>query len=82
MFEGAVHVNMAAMRGKTDKTEGLSGFYGIESGIASVGHCDLETVQDFLIKLGIKPRMHIVEISIFSLNHVSLTKIMNNFFKL
>ena len=30
----------------------------------------LENVQDFLIKLGIKPRMHILEISIFSLNHV------------
>ena len=43
----------------------------------------LETVQDFLIKLGIKPRMHILEISIFSLNHVIVrpTKIMNNLLK-
>ena len=32
--------------------------------------CPLETVQGFLIKLGIKPRMRVLEISIFSLNHV------------
>ena len=32
--------------------------------------CCLETVQDFLIQLDIKPPMHILEISIFSLNHV------------
>ena len=39
----------------------------------------LDTVQDFLIKLGIKPRLHIGEISIFSLNNVIVrpTKIMN-----
>ena len=43
----------------------------------------LETVQDFLIKLGIKPLMHLLEISIFSLNNdlVRLTKIMNNLVK-
>ena len=37
----------------------------------------LETVQDFLIKLGIKPLMHLLEISIFSLdnNIVRLTKL-------
>ena len=29
----------------------------------------VETVQDFLIKLGIKPLMHLLEISIFSLNN-------------
>ena len=29
---------------------------------------ELDTVQDFLIKLGIKPRMHLWEISISSLN--------------
>ena len=36
-------------------------------------------VQDFLIKLGIKPQMHLVEIRIFLLNNVilRLTKIMN-----
>ena len=39
----------------------------------------IETVQDFLIKLGIKPLMHLLEISIFSLNKVIVrpTKIMN-----
>ena len=43
----------------------------------------LETVQDFLIKLGIKPLMHLLEISIFSLNDdlVRLTKITNNVVK-
>ena len=43
----------------------------------------LETIQDFLIKLGIKPLMHPLEISIFSLSNdiVRLTKIMNNLFK-
>ena len=42
--------------------------------------CLVETVQDFLIKLDIKPLMHLLEISIFSLNNdlVRLTKIMNN----
>ena len=40
----------------------------------------LDTVTDFFIKLGRKPCMHLVEISIFSLNHVIArpTKIMNN----
>ena len=43
----------------------------------------LESVQDFLIKLDIKPLMHLLEISIFSLNNdlVKLTKIMNNLVK-
>ena len=43
----------------------------------------LETVQDFLIKLDIKPLMHLLEISIFSLNNdlARLTKIMNNLVK-
>ena len=37
------------------------------------------TIQDFLIQLDMKPRMHLVEISIFSLNNVTIrpTKIMN-----
>ena len=42
--------------------------------------CGLESVQDFLIKLGIKPLMHLLEISTFSLNNVIVrltTKIMN-----
>ena len=40
----------------------------------------LETVQDFLIKLDIKPLMHLLKIIIFSLNIdiVRLTKILNN----
>ena len=39
----------------------------------------LDTVQDFLILLGIKPHMHLMEIGIFSLYHVIVkpTKIMN-----
>ena len=39
----------------------------------------LETLQYFLIMLGIKPLMYLLEISIFSLNNVivRLTKIMN-----
>ena len=43
----------------------------------------LETVQDFLIKLDIKPLMHLLKISIFSLNNdiLRLTKIMNNLVK-
>ena len=47
------------------------------------GHYILETVQDFLIKLGIKPLMHLLEISIFPLNNDidRLTKIMNNLVK-
>ena len=53
----------------------------------SLHPCDithaLESVQDFLIKLDMKPCMHQEEISIFSLNHVILrpTKIMNNLLK-
>ena len=41
--------------------------------------CILESVQDFLIKLDMKPCMHLVEISTFSLNLViaRATKIMN-----
>ena len=43
----------------------------------------VDTVQDFLIMLGIKPRLRIFTISIFSLNHVIIrpTKIMNNLLK-
>jgi hypothetical protein len=44
------------------------------------GLSEVDAVQDFLIKLGIKPPL---ERSIFSLNHVivRLTKIMNNLVK-
>ena len=43
----------------------------------------LESVQDFLIKLDMKPCMHLVEISIVSLSNdlLRLTKIMNNLIK-
>ena len=39
----------------------------------------LDTVQDFLNKLGMKPCIHLVEISMFSLNYVIVrpTKITN-----
>ena len=42
-----------------------------------------DVVKDFLFELGIKPHMHLVKISIFSINNVTvrLTKIMNNLFK-
>ena len=41
---------------------------------------EIESVQDFLIKLDIKPLMHLLIISTFSLNNViiRLTKIMNS----
>ena len=39
----------------------------------------IDTVQDFLLELGMKPHIRLVEISIFSLNNVTVrpTKIMN-----
>ena len=47
------------------------------------GTCIVETVQDFLIKLDIKPLMHLLKISILSLNNdsIRLTKIMNKLVK-
>ena len=47
--------------------------------ISTAEAAPLETVTDFLIKLGMKPRMHLWEISIFPLCHVIVrpTKIMN-----
>ena len=41
---------------------------------------EVESVQDFLIKLGIKPLMHLLEVSTYTLNNVivRLTKIMNS----
>ena len=43
----------------------------------------VETVQKILCKLAMKPHMHLVEISIFSLNHVIVrpTKIIKNLCK-
>ena len=54
--------------------------WGDKSALVSALVAPVETVQDFLIKLGIKPLMHQLEISIFSLYNdlVRLTKIMNN----
>ena len=59
------------------------GTFSNQVGTNIFGGGRVDTVQDFLIKLGIKPRMHLLEISIFSLNNdiVTLTKIMNNLVK-
>ena len=35
-----------------------------------IGTCRLDTIQDFLCKLGMKPHVHLVKISIFPLSHV------------
>ena len=45
--------------------------------------CTIDTIQDFLCKLGMKPHMHLLEISIFSLNHVIVrpTKIIKDLCK-
>ena len=45
-----------------------------------VQYYTLDTIQDFLCNLGMKPHMHLVEISIFSLNHVIIrpTKIIKD----
>ena len=50
---------------------------------ASAIEPSLDAIQDLFCKFGMKPHVHLVEISIFSLNHViiRLTKIMNNFLK-
>ena len=50
---------------------------------SSAVQCAVETVQDFLNKLDIKPLRHLLKISIFSLNSdiIRLTKIMNNLVK-
>ena len=58
-------------------------FTKIDFALKSQRTSAIETVQDFLIKLDIKPLMHLLEIRIFSLNNdpVRLTKIMNNLVK-
>ena len=48
-----------------DNVECTNGFQGLVSYI-------LESVQDFLIKLDMKPCIHLVKISIFSLNSVTI----------
>ena len=47
--------------------------------ISRLDESKLDTVTDFLSELGMKPLMHLIEISIFSLNNVTVrpTKIMN-----
>ena len=49
----------------------------------SYGTYILDTIQDFLCKLGMKPHMHLAEISIFPLNHVIVrpTKIIKDLCK-
>ena len=44
--------------------------------------CSLDTIQDFLCDLGMKPCMHQVDISIFSINHVIVrpTKIIKDLY--
>ena len=56
---------------------GLRSFFAFSNILTKVPV--VESVQDFLIKLDIKPLMHLLEISTFSLNNVivRLTKIMN-----
>ena len=44
--------------------------YGMSFNVLHRNSLWLDTVYDFLIKLGIKPRLHILKISIVSLNHV------------
>ena len=58
-------------------------FYAVDDTLifvySSVLGCRIESVQDFFIKLDIKPLMHLLKISTFSLNNVivRLAKIMN-----
>ena len=54
------------------------------NGISNIKNASaIDTVTDFLIKLSMKQCMHLVEISIFSLNNVTVipTKIMNRAIK-
>ena len=71
-FEFAVHSTL--IHSKLYKQRGaLKVFFG------QWWTCLLESFQDFLIKLDMKPCIHLVEISIFSLNNVTVRpiKIMN-----
>ena len=43
---------------------------GLSYGLNLCIHCLLYTIQDFLSNLGMKPHMHLVEISILSINRV------------
>ena len=61
----------------------LGGFDNVKklkkSALTLLGASWIDTVKDFLFKMDMKSRMHLVEISIFSLNNVTIrpTKIMN-----
>ena len=73
---GYDHVSFQPNSGAQGEYAGLR---AIKSYLTSKGQvCILESVQDFLIKLDIKPLMHLSEISTFSLNNVivRLTEIM------
>ena len=59
-----------------------SAFVSLHPGLSKASNIinfALDTVQDLLIKLGIKPCMHLLEIGIFALYHVIVRpiKIMN-----
>ena len=49
------------------KFDPAKGSQSVNFGSVTAG---LDTIQDFLIKFGIKPCLHILKISFFSLNHV------------
>ena len=55
----------------------------LKTSLSSSKACPLDTIQDFLCKLGMKPHMHLLIISIFSLNHaiVRPTKIIKDLCK-
>ena len=64
-------------------SKGIKSFLKTHFAISKRERLVLHTVQGFLIKLGIKLCLHILEINIFSLSHVILrpTKSMNNLVK-
>ena len=82
-FQGFSRSNCNHFTGDCILSSAVSQFYTALNMTVRIFKSTLETVQDFLIKLGIKPLMHLLEISIFSLNNdlVRLTKIMNNLVK-
>ena len=73
---------LTLFRPSSKAKEGSSKSRSLKSGLLTMPWL-LDTVQDFLIKLGIKPCMHILKKSIFSLDHVIVrpTKIMNTLLK-
>ena len=67
------------MMQKYNVTEKLPILHTLGKSHACMCQATLDTVQDFLFKLDMKPQMYQVEISIFSLNIVTVrpTKVMN-----